>query len=599
MRIKGRLLVNFGGTSLFLLIVFGFFLLVLSRGAVVGVTNQLSTQIASARSSEVERWLRGLTNEVKNFSDLNIIRRGDLAEIAPYLEGRQEQLNPEFAMIFFAELSGTYQTSLGGGGSIADRAYFRRITQQGDDLVISDPVVSRSLGIPIIVVARAVENQEGELVGVLAASIRLTTLSEIAASIQLGESSFGFVLDGSTTMIAHPNQEYRMSLRASESAEVGFEGLESLVATDGVQTMGAVRTPEGERQIVFLQEIPGTPGWRLGIAENESEYLRPVTDIVRWVLVLIAAQIVVLLVVILVIAGVLSRPIAAVAGIAGQVAEGKLGLQFDSRMTGRSDEIGDLARSLEDMVARLREIISEIQEAIVSVTNSSGEINSASQVLSQGATEQAATSQQVSASMEQMTASVASNADNAAQTERIAAAAAQTTAEGNQIVKDSVESTRTIAAKIAVIDTIARQTNLLALNAAIEAAKAGTSGRGFAVVAEEVRKLAEQSGSAAAEIIGYANQTLEQSTQAAEVFANIVPEIQRTADLMSEISLTTSEQQTGSTQITTAMEQLDRVVQQYAAQSQYLNSMAEELGGQARALETTIQVFSLTEGTAV
>ena len=166
----------------------------------------------------------------------------------------------------------------------------------------------------------------------------------------------------------------------------------------------------------------------------------------------------------------------------------------------QKDEVGQLAGALNNMVDKLRGVVGEVQSASENVGSGSEELSASAQGLSQGATEQAASVEEVSSSMEQMSANIAQNTENAKQTEQIAVKAAQDAEDGGKAVNQAVDAMKNIAEKISIIEEIARQTNLLALNAAIEAARAGEHGKGFAVVAAEVRKLAERSGAAAAEI---------------------------------------------------------------------------------------------------
>jgi len=193
--------------------------------------------------------------------------------------------------------------------------------------------------------------------------------------------------------------------------------------------------------------------------------------------------------------------------------------------------------------------------------------------------------------MEQMSANIRQNADNAAQTEKIAIKSAEAAKEGGKAVEETVGAMKEIASKINIIEEIARQTNLLALNAAIEAARAGEHGKGFAVVASEVRKLAERSQRAAGEISELSAKSVNVAVRAGDLLAKMVPDIQRTAELVQEISISSREQDSGAEQINKAIQQLDQVIQQNASAAEEMSSTAEELAGQAVQMQGAITFF--------
>ncbi|MBF0528502.1 MAG: MCP four helix bundle domain-containing protein [Deltaproteobacteria bacterium] len=256
----------------------------------------------------------------------------------------------------------------------------------------------------------------------------------------------------------------------------------------------------------------------------------------------------------------------------------------------RSDH-DSLALALEAMVIKLKEVVASVKAAVNNVTGGSQQLSSGSQQLSQGATEQASAAEESSASMEEMGASIAQNADNAHQTEKIAVKAAEDAKESGKAVAETVVAMKSIAEKISIVEEIARQTDLLALNAAIEAARAGEHGKGFAVVASEVRKLAERSQSAAAEIKKLSASSVQVAEQAGSLLTKLVPDIQHTAQLVQEISAASGEQNSGVKQINTALQQLDQVIQANAASAEEMAATSEELTSQAEMLADTISFF--------
>ncbi|NVN93522.1 MAG: methyl-accepting chemotaxis protein, partial [Desulfuromonadales bacterium] len=276
---------------------------------------------------------------------------------------------------------------------------------------------------------------------------------------------------------------------------------------------------------------------------------------------------------------------------AKKVSQGNLMVELKKRC-----DNDDLMESLAVMVDKLKEVVTEVQSAADNVASGGQEMSATAQQMSQGATEQAASAEEVSSSMEQMASSIRQNTDNAMQTEKIAIKSAADAKEGGIAVNETVAAMKQIATKISIIEEIARQTNLLALNAAIEAARAGEHGKGFAVVASEVRKLAERSQSAAGEISQLSTSSVAIAEQAGNMLNMMLPDIQRTAELVQEISAASREQDTGASQINKAIQQLDQVIQQNASASEEMASTTEELSSQAEQLKSTIAFFTLDAG---
>lgn len=291
----------------------------------------------------------------------------------------------------------------------------------------------------------------------------------------------------------------------------------------------------------------------------------------------------------------ISRGLAGAVGLANAVAAGDL----TRTMTARTDdEVGDLLTALNGTVEKLREVVADALRAADNVSSGSQELSASAEQLSQGSTEQASSTEEASASMEEMAANVKQNAENASQTEQIAAQSAKDAEASGAAVGKAVDAMQTIAAKITIVQEIARQTDLLALNAAVEAARAGEHGKGFAVVASEVRKLAERSQAAAAEIGTLSTDTVKVAQEAGTMLAKLVPDIKKTAELVEEITAACREQDVGSAQINQAIQQLDKVTQQNAAASEEVSATSEELAAQAEQLQTTIAFFKIDSGNA-
>ncbi len=289
----------------------------------------------------------------------------------------------------------------------------------------------------------------------------------------------------------------------------------------------------------------------------------------------------------------ITRPIGEAVAVANQLAEGDLSASIEVKS---GDETGKLLQAMKNMVEKLAQIITEVRSAADSLSSASEEVSATAQSLSQASSEQAASVEETSASIEQMSASIGQNTENAKVTDGMASKAAKEATEGGEAVKETVNAMKSIAGKIGIIDDIAYQTNLLALNAAIEAARAGEHGKGFAVVAAEVRKLAERSQVAAQEIGELAGGSVDMAERAGRLLDEMVPSINKTSDLVQEITAASEEQSAGVGQINTAMSQLNQITQQNASSSEELAATAEEMSSQAEQLQQSMSFFHLDGG---
>ncbi len=294
----------------------------------------------------------------------------------------------------------------------------------------------------------------------------------------------------------------------------------------------------------------------------------------------------------LVTASSITVPISKGVKLAQALAKGDLSQNYE---TTRKDELGQLACALNTMSKKLREVISEIMAGAHQLNAAGIQFNSTSQDISQGATEQASALEELSSTMEEISANIKQNTDHASETEKISTSVAADIQLVNDKAQKALEANKTIANKINVITELAFQTNILALNASIEAAKAGEHGRGFSVVAAEVRQLAEKSQFAADEIVDLVNESVSMTVSAGENLDALVPAINKTSQLVQEISAAGMELDSGVNQINEALQQMNMTTSQNAAGSEELAAGAEELSGQSRQLLHLTNYFNLDE----
>ena len=282
-----------------------------------------------------------------------------------------------------------------------------------------------------------------------------------------------------------------------------------------------------------------------------------------------------------------------VVSVMRSVSTGDLTNKVESDFEGVFDQ---LKQDVNATVNRLTDVISDIQRQTQAGAETAEEVSGTAQDLGQGSSEQAASLEEISSAMEEMSANIRQSATNASRTEEIAQKAAADAKESGVSVQQALGAMKDIAEKISIIEEIARQTNLLALNAAIEAARAGEHGKGFAVVASEVRKLAERSQRAAAEIVELSDSTVHIAESAGGKLESLVPDIQKTSDLVQEISTASREQDVGAEEINKAMQQLDSVVQRSAASAEELSASAHDLSSQTEAQRESVSFFNIEGG---
>ena len=431
----------------------------------------------------------------------------------------------------------------------------------------------------------------GKFIGIVGIDFTLTEFQGMVEDIRPMETGYAFIVSNKGKITAHPDGKLVNKTLADAMSPEHASTIAKAVEAGKPFSEFLQSAQDGQQYLYLFQPIlirgTDTP-WSIGIAIPKDKIFTAADEFLYLSVALTIIALLIVAAVVFFIARSITTPLIKSVAFAHEIATGNLTAALD---IDQKDEIGVLASTLMDMGARLRKVVGDVRMVTDNVASGAGELAATSQTLSQGATEQASALEEVSSSMEQMAANISQNADNANQTQGLASGASGQARESGSAVAESVEAMKEIADKISIIEEIARQTNLLALNAAIEAARAGEHGKGFAVVAAEVRKLAERSGVAAGEISQLAASSVQVADRAGGLLGKLVPDIQRTAELVDEISSASNEQNAGASQINSAIQQLDSVVQQNASASEEMSSTASELSIQATQLQETVAFF--------
>lgn len=619
--IKTKLLLYFIPATVLVLVVSALIIGIMARTSITDLTENLTKEIINASNMSVEEWLVGLKKELSNLSITNVVKSMNYEQYGKRLQEVLGQNRGLYESAFVTFPDGKSYDQNGTVVDLSQREYFDRIIRKGEDFAISNALVSNFTGNAIFVVATAIK-EANKTIGMLALTVTLDVLAKKLNSIKIGDEGYLFLADGTGLTISHPDKKMIMSLDMTNTKKDGFIGLEEagIRMTKGESGIVTYKRPDGTAFHLFFQPVANTPNWSLGAAVPEAQINETSNRILMVIIIAFLIIIAVIVVIAIFVGIVFSTPVKELAKTVLRIADYDLTYDKDSRVVKymkQKDEIGQMTTSLATMQKNLVNLIKKVDEEAKSMSVASTNLASVSEEQSASAEELESQAQSVesnvqntSASIEEVTSGVEEVAASSQEVSKNSQELATDIENTEKAVKagqkelevqrqkmeqvdhqnDTTQEIVTTVAKKAnnvqeIVNTIAsisQQTNLLALNAAIEAARAGEAGKGFAVVADEIRKLAEESQSASANIAKILNEIDNGSDQANEA-------VKKTVLLYKELRESNKNVVEQFDQITTYMETVNNRVEALMGAAEEQSASAEEM---ASAMDTSAKSTS-------
>ncbi len=477
------------------------------------------------------------------------------------------------------DISSAYYDIKNSGKEIMGEPYFDEGTEGLKGMLLVSPTV------PIM--------QNGTFQGMVGVDLNMKHIQEIVKSIKPFEKSEAYLLSPQNVIVGHSDETFHFKnfFDNAERKNAFAEALKTI--NQNKENSFIYYNTKGEETYVSL--VPINIGrdneiWTLGTETPIKSVLQKSNKVFYRTITIGFFGILILCVILYFILKAVTTKLYQAIDYSHTIAKGDLSNQIE--ITGKN-EIAKLGDSLNQMANNLKNVVSNISGSSNSINQVSNEIAQYSSELLQGSSSQAVSIEEVLASIEEMTSNILNNSDNAKQTEVIAEKALAAVKSGSQSAKLTADAIYKIVEKISLIQEISKQTNILAINAAIEAARAGEHGRGFAVVANEVKILADHAREAAEQINQLSADSVSISFRSEQELSSLVPEIEKTAQLVREIVNANVEESQGATQVQNVIQQLNTIAQENSHVSEELNIKAQNLTSEANRLKDIIKIFKI------
>lgn len=600
---------------------------------VIGLGETSVSRTAQTSSEMVSSWVEARMTVVRSLAQTETLASGDTQAIFNYVKHFGKKMSSEFEVMFFVDLKGDAYHHNGVVASRASRGYFQQlVVQKSHQSVVSDPLYSGTSGNAIIVLAHVVKNHQGEVIGLLAATVTLNTLTQLVDSVATNNAE-AWLVDSRGVYVAHKDAAKRLKDNATQDNNMAYAQMSrSMVA--GQSGLTELYLENKQHYMVAYHPVANTPGWSLAVAQPYDDIISTARELTTTLLTAFAVTLVLLIVIILLVAKMIVNPINETREALEQIAagDGDLTQRLNDE---RYDEFGDLARSFNAFVAGVHSLVKQVAEASIQLGAAAEQLAVSSREANAQVQQQRHETDQVATAMTEMAATVNQVAENAGNAAQAADRSSKFAQEGETVVTKTTHEVLSLAKEVQtavnvieklqqdaqsigtvleVIRSIAEQTNLLALNAAIEAARAGEHGRGFAVVADEVRTLATRTQTSTEEIRdiieklqsasknasqvmdgGYrkANEVVDWAEQASEKLREITTAIITINDMNIQIATATEQQSIVADDVNQTLNRISGGVEQLSDGSTHIAAASDELARLATDLQNRVGRFKV------